>query len=408
MPSVWLVNHYAAFPDFPGPTRHFELARRLALRGFDVTVIASEFDSSKGIKFIEGEGTFHMVERDGVRFVWLRSDTEYSANDAMRVRNMIEFAWRLWREGRKLLRGSIPRPDVVLGSTPHLLTPLAAWLLARRFRVPFVMEVRDLWPETFVAFGVFKRWHPVVLGLRLLERFLYRRARRIVALLPEAWRYIEARGVTKDQVVWIPNGVTVDPMTADGDGGTGSPFTLMYVGAHGRANVLEDLVLAASRLQDRGAPVRIVFVGDGGEKSALMRSAEKLALSNVEFLGRVARNQVAEITRTADAFVALLEDTDLYRYGTSLNKVFDYMAEGKPVILAGRIARNYVDEAKCGLTVPPRDAEALADAIETLVELPEAECREMGERGRAYVREHHNWDLLVGRLAEALREAAGL
>lgn len=167
-------------------------------------------------------------------------------------------------------------------------------------------------------------------------------------------------------------------------------------------------MIRAALPQERGASVRIVFVGDGKVKAALVRMAEGLSLDNVEFRDKVARIQVAGIARSADAFVALLEDTDLYRYGTSLNKVFDYMAEGKPLILGGRMAHNYVEEAACGLTTPPRDAEALADAIETLVELPEAERREMGERGRAYVRERQNWDLLGRRLAETLREAAGL
>jgi len=120
---------------------------------------------------------------------------------------MLEFARRLWIDGRTCFRGEAPRPDAIVGSSPHLFTAFVGCRLARRFDVPFVMEVRDLWPETFVAFGFWGRRHPIVVALRMLERYLYRRADRIVVLMPEAWRYItRLSGVPKERIVWIPNG----------------------------------------------------------------------------------------------------------------------------------------------------------------------------------------------------------
>lgn len=407
MTRVWILNHYANTPGFPGPTRHFDLARRLVEHGFDVTIVASSFRETAGVKPLTGREEFLTSTVDGIRHVWVRSDVAYTANDATRVRNMVEYAWRVWRSGRQRFGGSIPAPSIVIGSSPHLLAPLVAWRLARRFRARFVFELRDLWPETFVAFGIFSRRHPIVWALHLLECFLYRRARRIVSLLPEAWRYIEQCGVSRDRVVWIPNGVAADDTRETEMERADMLFRLMYYGAMGRANALEELLQAAAILQEKNAPVRIILVGDGRERKALVSMAKHLALGNVEFRDTIPSSRVSEVASEADAFVALLEDTDLYQYGTSLNKVFSYMAAGKPLILAGRMAHNYVELAQCGLTPPPRDAEALADAIEALARTPEAERRAMGARGRAYVLQHHNWDLLGRRLAQILGEVTG-
>ena len=409
MPSVWILNHYAALPSEAGGTRHIELARRLVSRGFDVTLISSAFrHASRTLADTQGRA-FIVVDHEGVRIVRLRSRTRYAANGGARILNMIEFAVRAWWAGRSRFRGAAPRPDVIVGSSPHLLTPLAAQRLARRFRVPFLFEVRDLWPETFVALGLFGRGHPVVRLLRRLERRLYRRADRIITLLPEAWRYICEAGVRREDIVWIPNGAAV-PEVTEGmkDTRAAAQLTVMYVGAHGRANAIEELLTAAQIVERGDRRVRFVLVGDGPVKATLVQQTKRLGLQNLEFRDPVPKHHVPALSREADILVALLEDSALYQYGISLNKLFDYMAAGKPVILAGRVAFDYVEKAQCGITVPPRDANALAQAIGELADLPEAARRAMGERGRAYAREHHDWNTLAERVASALREAAGI
>lgn len=403
--TVWILNHYANTPEFPGPTRHYDLGKRLAARGFDVTVVASSFERIPGRTHATGRERWVAADVDGVRYVWLRSDSRARANDATRVRNMLEFALRLWREGRTCFRGQAPRPDVIVGSTPHLFTPLVGWLLARRFRARFIVEVRDLWPETFVALGFLGAGHPIVRGLRVLERFLYRRADRIVSLLPEAWRYIAAQArVPREKVVWIPNGAAATDSPEPVEGSAPRPFTIMYMGSQGRSNVLDDLLVASRMLQDRGAAIRVLLVGDGKERHLLEQRARALSLENLTFVDAVPKKELARLLPEADAFVALLEDTPLYQYGISLNKLFDYMAAGKPVILAGDVAHNYVDLARCGITVPPRNPQALAQAIVELAAMRVADRAALGARGRDYVRAHHDWDLLADRFAAVLDE----
>ncbi len=408
--TLWILNHYAVTPDLPGSTRHFDLGRELVRQGWRVVLFASSFQhhDHREAKLSRGE-RWRLEEVEGVSVVWIRS-TSYVRNDWRRILNMVSFAARAWRIGRNLQRREpkVQRPDVVIGSSVHLLAVLAAWRLARRYRARFIMEVRDLWPQTLIDMGELKRQSPLARVLFALESFLYRRADRVITLLPRASEYIESCGVPREEIVWIPNGVDVtrfEPTPARR--AIGDPVTVMYLGAHGQANAL-DVVLEAARLvQDKAKEsVRFVFVGDGPEKRHLLEEAARLSLSNVEFKDAVPKADVPRTLAEADVAVIVLNDLPLYRYGISLNKLFDYLAAARPIILAGNPANNPVAEAQCGLVVPPRDPLALAEAVITLLETPAWERAAMGARGRTYVENQHAIPILARRLAECLKEGA--
>jgi len=293
-------------------------------------------------------------------------------------------------------------PDVIIGSSPHLLNPLAAWMVARRFRVPFVMEVRDLWPQTIIDMGVMGPSHPVIKALQALERFLYHRAVRIITLLPMSYEYITACGIPRDKIIWIPNGVDLSRFSrasmksANHDG-----FNVMYLGAHGQANALDVLLDAARIVKERGyGDIRFVLIGDGPEKPRLIKMAEELGLDNVDFRNPVPKSKVPDVLRDADVTVFILNDIALYRYGISLNKLFDYFAAVKPLILAGRPANNPIEDAHCGFTIPPRDPDAMAEAIIRIYKMPPDAREEIGCRGRDYVERHYD----IARLAERLED----
>ena len=182
---------------------------------------------------------------------------------------------------------------------------------------------------------------------------------------------------------------------------------MMYVGAHGRANVLGLLLEAEAILEARGARARLVLVGDGPEKPGLIDRAHRMHLRRVVFRDAVPKEEVPRTLAAADILVALVEDSSLYSYGISLNKLFDYMAAAKPIAFAGRVAHDYVKLAGCGRTVPPGSASALAIALGELVEMSPKRRDELGRRGREYVATHHDWGLLSGRLEAVLREATG-
>jgi glycosyltransferase involved in cell wall biosynthesis len=185
----------------------------------------------------------------------------------------------------------------------------------------------------------------------------------------------------------------------------GNPFILMYAGAHGRANALDVLLEAARISQDvRGQDIRFVFIGNGPEKPVLMARKEQWRLSNVEFRDPVIQAKLPQAYAEADAFVAVLQDIPLYKYGISLNKLNDYLAAARPILLAGNPANNIVQDAGCGLTVPPGNPRALAEAVFRLADMPEDERRSMAERGRTYVEQNYDYAVLAERLHRCMQE----
>ncbi len=310
---------------------------------------------------------------------------------------------------RRVPQAGLPAPTVVWGSSPHLFQATAAWRLSRRHRAPYVLEVRDLWPESLVELGGYPRLHPAVLALGLLERFLYRRARRIFTLLPFSIDYIEGRGAARGSVQWLPNGIDMDAWPAPPPEPERSTVDIYYCGTIGHANGLDALLDAAKLLAARGrADIQVHLVGEGAELPRLRQRVEAEAIRNVRLAGSVPRTQVAKVLEDASACVITLLGRGLFEYGVSPNKLYDYMAAARPIIFSVSATRNQVVEAQCGLAVPPDQPAALADAMEKLAALPLADRRAMGQRGRHFAEQHHSYRAIATRLAHALDQVCGL
>lgn len=394
---ILLIHQAFAALDEPGGTRHHEFALHLARAGHQVTVIASPISyltgKQAGEESVEGAVTI------------LRAHT-YSALHKSFVHRVAAFLSFMWSSFWMGLR--VRQVDLVWGTSPPIFQGVTAWLLARLKRVPFLFEVRDLWPAFAVAVGVLR--NPLLIRLsERLERFLYSRADRLIINSPGFEDHVRARGARA--VSLIPNGADAAMFTPEADGagfrerhGLGTDFVVLYAGAHGLSNDLDVLLNTASLLASL-PDIVFVFLGDGKEKARLVASAAAMDLPNVLFLPPVPKTEMAEALAAADACVAILKPVDMYRT-VYPNKVFDYMAAGRPVILAiDGVIREVVEAAEAGIAVPPGDAGALAAAVLRLTGNQPA-ARAMGFRGRACVEAHFDRRVLAEQLVQLVEDMA--
>lgn len=378
-----LVHQAFATLDEPGGTRHHELARSLRRAGHRVTVLAGSVSYMTGERTVDSE--LGVVQDDlGVRIVRCASYSGWHRSFVHRTLSFLTFMVSSFWQGLR-----VKAVDVVWGTSPPIFQGLTAWILARLKRRPLVFEVRDLWPYFAIAVGVLR--NPLLIGAsRVLESFLYRRADHVVVNSPGFLPHVRQRGAQR--VSLVPNGVDTSMFDPAAEGTSfrrqhelEGTFLVLYAGAHGMSNDLAVVLQAAEQIETPG--VQFVFLGDGKEKAALQQEAEARGLVNVSFLPPLPKAQMAQALAAADACLAVLKPIEAYKT-TYPNKVFDYMAAGRPVLLAiDGVIREVVERAQAGLFVPPGDAAALAEAVEELAGDPER-ARAMGRRGREYVERH--------------------
>ena len=403
---IWILNHYATESSAGG--RHYNLSTELSKKGYEVSVFAAGFLHNQFNETREyGNRIFDCEVIDGVKYIWLKT-YPYDSNNWHRILNMISYAIRTYKVGRQETA-----PEVIIASSVHPLTWISGYNLARKHGSRFIVEVKDLWPETLINMGAIGRNSIPALLMRQLEKYVYARAEKIITLLPDAYKYITTLGIEQNKIVYIPNGANPEIYEIDNKSNQGfddylqkypafidkSKFKVVYTGAHGVVNSLETAIQAAGILQNRGIEnINIIFVGAGPEKDNLIMMADKLHLKNIVFCAQVARSNVPYILLCADCCLLLGKDIPLYQYGISPNKLFDYLASSKPIVFAGNVANNIVDIAKCGITLPPENPEKLADALLELSKMPKCSLEEMGQNGRQYFLENHTYQTLADKL----------
>lgn len=386
---VLVFNHFARTPSAPGGTRHVELFTRL--KEWDARIVASN-RTIHGGACVQSEGI--------VDTVWV---VPPGASPFRRIANWTSYCLTALFRGLR-----IGRVDIIVGSSPHILAPLAALMLARIRRAPFVLEVRDIWPRVFVEMGAMSETSLQYRLLAAVERFIYRKASAIVVLAEGTEDYLVDLGISRDRLCFIPNGADPLPCRSDqertalrqryGFDGT----VAVYTGAHGPANGLDLLLSAAKDLQATDPGLLVVLVGDGVEKPRLQALAHELRLANVRFLDPVPKREIPDILGAADIGVHCLADVDLFRSGVSPNKIYDYMATGLPVVTntPGEVA-SLVERAGAGVAVAPSK---LSDGLRDLARLTADERRRLGDSGRHYLAENRSHTILASRLERLLTD----
>lgn len=399
---ILLIHQAFTALDEPGGTRHHELASYLARMGERVTIIGSPISYLTGKRESDGG----VQNQDNAEIKILRAYT-YPALHKSFVHRMVSFFSFMLSSFFVGLK--VRKVDLVWGTSPPIFQAITAWALARLKGVPFLFEVRDLWPDFAIAVGVLRQ--PILIRMsRWLERFLYTHADCLIINSPGFEEHVRSKGAKK--IVVLPNGADIEMFDPHNDGFAFAEihelhdkFVVLYAGAHGMSNDLGVLIEAAGSLL--GHPqIQIVLLGDGKEKAALQDRVREMGLPNVRFIAPVPKNEIAVAIAAAQVCVAILKPIELYKT-VYPNKVFDYMAAGRPVVLAiDGVIRDVVERASAGIAVPPGKPKALADAILQLFEdRPLAE--QMGLNGREYLAKHFNRAELANKLHVLMGDLIG-
>ncbi len=401
--KVVYVSQYFVRGDQPGGVRHWHHTRALAARRHDVNVITS-FVQHKERTIPEAYRGKRIVREaeDGLTMWRTYSTPGYGRDLRSRLANYLSFAW--WAT---LAAFRAPRPNVIVASSPSLPAATGAAIVSIVKRVPFVLEVRDLWPESAVAMGLVKKGSAFARVAGLLERFCYWRAKHVIALTEGIRDGVLEKGVAPRRVTVITNGVdpapeaesTPDvPIPADA-------FCAMYVGAHGTYSSLETVLRAADLLRDTPG-IRFVLVGGGDQKPHLQEMAASMELPNVVFLDPVPKAAVPALLARADVCLLPYQDRALFA-GALPNKTFDYMGAGRPIIAAvppGELSR-LIHRAECGVAIAPENPAAMAEAVTELQADPDLR-RRLGDAGRGYVHEHYDRTVLARRFTDIVEGVA--
>lgn len=398
---IVLLTHYFP-PEVNAPAnRSFDHAREWVAAGNNVTVITGVPNHPTGKPYPGYSNRWTQRETShGIEII--RIWTWLAANRGLLGR-MIGFASYFFSVALHLR--SLPKGTVVVSTSPQFFCGLAGWLLRSRHN-RWVLEIRDLWPESIVAVGAMRR-SPVIRVLERLETWAYRSADMVVAVTHGFVPHIATRRGRSDVVV-VRNGVMADALLCSEQEagafraahGLGDRFVATYLGTHGMAHALDRVLDAAERLRDR-PDIAILLVGDGAARDALLRRKQASSLDNVIMLGQVPRTDIAAIWGASDAALVTLRKSATFK--TVLpSKMFEAMATATPIVLGVEgEARDLLDEAGAGLAIEPESAEDLARALMTLAD-DRLGAAALGTSGRRWFEQHADRSVLAHKMLDAM------
>jgi glycosyltransferase involved in cell wall biosynthesis len=393
--KILYVSQYFP-PEMGAPAaRAAELSRHWAAAGHEVTVLTGFPNHPTGVVPPEYRRKFRRLvareQKDGVNVIrtWLLPFPNRKAYE--RILNYSSFCASAASTGLFL-----SRPNVVIATSPQLLVALSGWWLARCKRVPFVFEVRDLWPESLAAVGVGGANSLMHRTLAGIANFLYRHSDRITVVTPAFEDYlVEHWRVPREKISVIENGVETSlfaPQLPTGNSetalrrelGVEGKFVASYIGTMGMAHGLETIIAAALQLQDANPEIVFMIVGEGAEKSRIVALARERGLTNLRFIDQQPREKVPAYIRASDVCLVPLKKADVFKTVIP-TKMLEFMSCARPVILGvdGQ-ARNILEEARAGLVIEPENSVDLANAIRYLSANPEI-GRELGQNGREHI-----------------------
>lgn len=399
--NILYIEHYVGSPTYGMEFRPYYLSKEWVKQGHNVTIIGSSFSHLRQ-RNPEVTKDFQEEIIDGIRYVWLKGNA-YEGS-VSRIRNILSFVWKLQRNAKRIVK--LYKPDLVIASSTYPLDNIPAHKIAKISGAKYTYEIHDLWPLSPMLIGGYSKYHPFIAIMQYSEDYAYRHVDKVVSLLWNAEGHCRERGLKAGWFVCVPNGYNPEEWVSSKfdleipkehqtvfDSLKGKTIVGFAGGFAASGNVIS-LVNSAVKLKNR-TDVHFVLVGKGPELPSYEKVIEKNELTNVTILPPVPKSLIPAINKHFE--IAHLGGThsELHKYGTSYNKMTDYMLCSLPIVQSVDEPDSVVERVGCGIRVEAENVDAIANAITQLADMSSEERKEMGRKGKEYVEKNLSWSKLA-------------
>lgn len=411
--NIIYINHYAGSPEMGMEFRPYYLSEEWVKMGHKVTVVAGDYSHLR-IKNPSVVSDFQEEDIDGITYSWVKTGS-YEGNGAARAMTMFRFVYKLRRHAREIAEQK--EPDVIITSSTYPLDTYAGQKIRRYSkqkygkRAVLIHEVHDMWPITLIELGGMKKSNPFVVLMQIAENSFCRNSDYVVSLLCAAKDYFISHGMKADKFRNVMNGIVLDewndplPLPEEHqnlltDLKKQGKFVICFFGSITKSYAIEHLIEAVK--QNNDPSVAVVIVGEGNQKDELI--SKSVGQDNVYFLPKISKRAVPTLLDNIDCcYVGALKN-DMFRFGICMNKLFDSMMSGKPLLYAVEAPNNFAGEYSCGVSVEAENVKALAEGINALLAMTPAERKRMGENGRNAVLQHFTYEKLAKQFESIFKE----
>jgi glycosyltransferase involved in cell wall biosynthesis len=403
MHIIFLCHYFPPEVNAPA-SRTYENAKRWVKKGHKVTVITSVPNHPRGVVYPGYKNKlWQWDEKDGIDVLRVKTFIGPNKGFIKRIANYVSFMI-----SAILMCRLVKDVDIVVSTSPQFFCGFSGFFVSRIQKCPWVLEIRDLWPESIIAVGAIRQ-KTIINMLERIETFMYTHADHIVSLTHAFKRHIMARDVRSDSISIVTNGADLEqfkPVSGDNEVekkyGLGKRFVASFIGTHGMAHALDTVMRAAKILEDN-KDILFLLVGDGAEKDRLLKAKETLGLENVLMLPQQEKRFMPHFISASNACMVLLRKSDLFKTVIP-SKIFEAMAMERPIIhgVEGE-SKEIIEQAGCGICIEPENEAQLADAVMTLNK-DETLCRRLAANGKNYVRIHYNRDDLADKYLNILKQ----
>ena len=386
--NLFVINQFASTPKYTtgAGERFYYLARELKKYGINTTVVAGSFNHLQ-VEQPSSENLLNYEIVDGQDYIWVRL-RKYSAKSMLgRVISLFEFLLKLFFISPKKIRNQ----DVILVSSMSIFPIFFAVYVKSFFKIPIILEIRDIWPLTPIEIGGYSKYHPFMKLIEWSSNLAYKISDYIVSVLPSFDNFLKDNGFQNFKFKWIPNGINMEAHESENKKRSSGKFIIAYTGAIGQANALEYLVNAAN-LINKEDEIEVWILGEGPEKDNLKELIKDE--SKVKFFPKVKKGDVQSFLSKVDCCYIGWRNKSVYSYGVSANKYNDYMLSQKPILVSTNNENDPVALANSGIVVDAEDPESIYAGIKEMYNLSEKERKAFGENGFNFVKNNKNYTIL--------------